>query len=281
MDLLRSTGCVLCMLIVITVALPQQQPQQQKDANSSPNGAMSAIGKVYAQCESSDDMIKCFKMQAIKMAGRAIKLQKIQLIDGISVIKRSGFRESRTFHDDLQRQQGNLQGLSAQTIDDMLYSAARMLMESHQLQVNVPRLITYGSQEVSSLIDEARGKHKKKKYLGPFLAAIALKAGILKMAYHSIAIVAGKALIIGKIALVISAIIGLKKLVAPEGHEKTTYEIVKHPHVQQSHSYSSSSGDFAEHDSGSSGGGGQYHRSLGDEEMLMQDRVYRAHVPRT
>lgn len=281
MDLLRRVSCVVLVLVAVAAALPPQQQQQQQQEPAAPSGALSAIGKVYGQCESSDDMIKCLKMQAIKMAGRAIKLQKIQLIDGVSVIKRSGFRESRTFNDDVQRQLGNLHGLSAHTIDEMLYSAARMLMESHQVQVNVPRLMQYGTQEVSALIEEARGKHKKKKYLGPFLAAIALKAGILKMAYHSIAIVAGKALIIGKIALVISAIIGLKKLVSPEGHEKTTYEIVKHPHVQQSHTYSSSSGDFAEHESGGGGGGGQYHRSLGDEEMLMQDRVYRAHVPRT
>lgn len=301
--IMRISCCVLCAVVLAATALPQAQhgdTNAQSSAASSatstsstsstsatspsaavPNSALSALGRVYNQCENADDIIKCFKMQAIKLAGRAIRVQNIKLVDGIAVIRRQNFRESRTFHDEQQRQTSNLNGLSAQRIDEMLWNAARMLMESHQLQINVPRLITYGSREVSELIEEGRGKGKKKKYLGPFLAAIALKAGILKMAYHSIAIVAGKALIIGKIALVISAIIGLKKLVAPEGHEKTTYEIVKHPHVQQSHSYSSSSGDFDQHESGGGGGGGgQYHRSLGDEEMLMQDRVYRAHVPR-
>lgn len=288
---MRISCCVLCVVVLAATALPQAQPQSDTEAQSStgtsttsatgtaPNSALSALGRVYTQCENADDIIKCFKMQAIKLAGRAIRVQNIKLIDGIAVIRRQNFRESRTFHDEQQRQTSNLNGLSVQRIDEMLWNAARMLMESHQLQINVPRLITYGSRDVAEMIEEGR-KGKKKKYLGPFLAAIALKAGILKMAYHSIAIVAGKALIIGKIALVISAIIGLKKLVAPEGHEKTTYEIVKHPHVQQSHSYSSSSGDFEQHESGGGGGGGQYHRSLGDEEMLMQDRVYRAHVPR-
>lgn len=102
---------------------------------------------------------------------------------------------------------------------------------------------------------------------------MALKGGILTMVYHSIAIVAGKALIIGKIALVISAIIGLKKLVTPEGHEKTTYEIVKHPQTQSSHTYSSSSnGDFDGHESN------HYHRSLGgNSDTVMQERAYRGH----
>lgn len=63
----------------------------------------------------------------------------------------------------------------------------------------------------------------------------------------------------------ISAIIGLKKLVAPEGHEKTTYEIVKHPHIQQSHSYSSSHGEFDGHE------GGQYHRSFDYDELMMKN----------
>lgn len=71
--------------------------------------------------------------------------------------------------------------------------------------------------------------------------------------------------VIGKIALVISAIIGLRKLVSPEGHEKTTYEIVKHPHVQQSHSYSSSHGEYDAHEGG---GAGQYHRSFDYEENM-------------
>lgn len=64
---------------------------------------------------------------------------------------------------------------------------------------------------------------------------------------------------------------GLKKLVQPANHEKTTYEIVKHPHVQQSHSYSGGHGDFESE-------GGQYHRSLGSNDMLMQDRAYRGHL---
>lgn len=266
MDLLRIGSCMFGLFVLISA----------QDANS--NSALGAIGKVYTQCENAADLLQCFKVQAIRLAGRAIKVQNIKLIDGVSVIKRKGYRESRAFNEDLLKSK-DLQSVSSKKLDEILYNVARQLMESHQIQLNVPRLMTYGQQEVQSFIEE--GRKKKKKYLGPFLAAIALKAGILKMAYHSIAIVAGKALIIGKIALVISAIIGLKKLVAPEGHEKTTYEIVKHPHVQQSHSYSSSSGDFEGHEGGGGGGSGQYHRSLGDEEMLMQDRIYRAQVPRT
>lgn len=264
MDLLKFGYCVL---LIVTIVSGQQ------DNAPSAKSAFNALTKVFSQCGSSDNIIKCFKLQAIRLTNRALKLQNIKLLDGISVIKKSGYRDNRSYKDN-SLDDNELNNLTPRKLDDILYERASKLFESHQLQVNLPRLMSFGQNEVGKLIEE--GRKKKKKYLGPFLAAIALKAGILKMAYHSIAIVAGKALIIGKIALVISAIIGLKKLVAPEGHEKTTYEIVKHPHVQQSHSYSSSHGEYDGHENG---GGGQYHRSLSEKEL--QDRVYKAHVPQT
>lgn len=89
--------------------------------------------------------------------------------------------------------------------------------------------------------------------------------------YNNLFFIQNSKTVIGKIALVISAIIGLKKLVSPEGHEKTTYEIVKHPHVQQSHSYSSSHGEFDNHD----GGAGQYHRSFDQyDELMMKNPAF-------
>lgn len=266
MDLLKFGYCILLIVTIVS-----GQPDINA-SSSSAKSAFNALTKVFSQCSSSDNIIKCLKMQAIRLTNRALKLQNIKLMDGVSVIKRSGYRDNRSFKDN-SFDENELNNLTPRKLDDVLYERASKLFESHQLQVNLPRLMSFGQNEVGKLIEE--GRKKKKKYLGPFLAAIALKAGILKMAYHSIAIVAGKALIIGKIALVISAIIGLKKLVAPEGHEKTTYEIVKHPHVQQSHSYSSSHNDYEGHESGA----GQYHRSLSEKEI--QDRVYNAHVPQT
>ena len=53
--------------------------------------------------------------------------------------------------------------------------------------------------------------------------------------------------LVGKIALVISAIIGLKKLLSSSG-KHVTYEVVSHPHHSNSHVVS--------HDEGHGGGGG-------------------------
>lgn len=101
----------------------------------------------------------------------------------------------------------------------------------------------------SDLSEESRGKKKKaSKILGPLIAAVVLKmAALLPLAIGAIALIAGKALLIGKLALVLSAIIGLKKLLSQQKH--VTYEVVAHPHHTSSHT---SSHDYA----GASGYGG-------------------------
>lgn len=115
------------------------------------------------------------------------------------------------------------------------------------------------------------------------MLAIALKAAaLLPLALGAIALIAGKALLIGKIALVISAIIGLKKLLG--SHQKhVTYEVVSHPHHGSSHVVSHDDG----HGGGGGFGGGDYGGGYGSSghgwaRSLPQDAheiAYRAHQP--
>lgn len=120
------------------------------------------------------------------------------------------------------------------------------------------------------------------------MMAMALKAAaLLPLALGAIAMIAGKALLVGKIALVISAIIGLKKLLGSQ-QKHVTYEVVSHPHHSSSHVVS--------HDDGGHGGGGGYGGGGGGDyggysggssghgwaRSLPQDAheiAYRAHQP--
>ncbi|XP_045506525.1 uncharacterized protein LOC123702778 [Colias croceus] len=115
----------------------------------------------------------------------------------------------------------------------------------------------------NDLSEESRGKKKKAaKILGPIIAAVMLKMmALLPLAIGAIALIAGKALLIGKLALVLSAIIGLKKLLSQQKH--VTYEVVAHPHHSASHTsshdYGGASGyggDTASYSSGASHGSG-------------------------
>jgi len=112
----------------------------------------------------------------------------------------------------------------------------------------------------------------------PLLLALKLKAAtLIPIFLGTIALIAGKALLIGKIALVISAIIGLKKLLS---HQKTvTYEIVSHPHHTSGHheSYSSGGGGYGSDIGGYGGSGSGGHGPWGRSSVDAQQLAYRAY----
>ncbi|XP_068157978.1 uncharacterized protein Osi11 [Drosophila tropicalis] len=291
---------------LLLVAIYAHRPSWALELNSSftggsgESGLLRTVRHIYGQCADSDDVFWCCKLQGARLLGRALKVQQVSIVDGVSLVRReNAAQDSRTGRSSISESQLNnrdLEHMSSKSLDALLLERFLGFVHSHQLQVNLPRLLIYGernsqnwlqslmgyfmpSELVANGAGDGRKKKDDKKYLGPFIAAVLLKTAILKMAYHSIAIVAGKALIVGKIALIISAIIGLKKLVSHDGGEKTTYEIVKHPQVQQSHTYSSS--HQGEYDSGGGGhDGGSYHRSI-DDEMMMQDKAYQAWMPQS
>lgn len=130
--------------------------------------------------------------------------------------------------------------------------------------------------------------------MGPLMMAMALKAAaLLPLALGAIALIAGKALLVGKIALVISAIIGLKKLLGSQ-QKHVTYEVVAHPHHSSSHvvshEESGHGGGFSAGGGGgggdygggySSGGGGSGHGWARSLPQDAQELAYRAHRPQT
>lgn len=94
------------------------------------------------------------------------------------------------------------------------------------------------------------------------MVGLMMKGMMVALAYKALALLAGKALIVSKLALVLAGIVALKKLFSGGEHQKTTYEIVKQPVVSHAHQYSSSH-DFGGHGgdwAGSASGG--YGRSI-------------------
>jgi len=88
------------------------------------------------------------------------------------------------------------------------------------------------------------GRKKKKKFLMPLLLAMKLKAiALVPLIIGALFVLAFKALIVGKIALVLSALIGLQKLLG--GHK--TVEVVSHgyEHHGSDHHYGRSADELA------------------------------------
>lgn len=74
--------------------------------------------------------------------------------------------------------------------------------------------------------------------MGGMMAGLMMMKGTLgAVGFGALSLLAGKALMTGLLALMISAIIGLKSLTSGE-EKKTTYEIVSKPMYSSSHSHS-------------------------------------------
>jgi hypothetical protein len=123
------------------------------------------------------------------------------------------------------------------------YGAQRFIQLSQYLCTECIKCAGYGIKLGHFLLLSGRGK--KGNRLGLLMLGGLFKSGLLALGLKGLAILAGKALLVAKIALVLSSIIGLSKLFGSGQSEgKTTYEIVKHPHISHAHTHSSSYGHF-------------------------------------
>lgn len=108
----------------------------------------------------------------------------------------------------------------------------------------------------SALNEESRGK-KGKKGMGLLLIPLILGGTLVPLALGALALLAGKALIVSKLALVLAGIIGLKKLLSGGGqHHEAGHEVVV-----------------------SGGHGSSWGRSYDKEQA--QNLAYNAYVPKT
>lgn len=181
MGKLRIICAVLCFVVLVNA-------HSTKPLTANSGSSLNAFSKFYRNCENAEDIFRCIKQQALKLVNRALNLQSIKVVDGMTLLQRD--QPQRKANNDVQSE-AEIRSLSSDQLDSSLWTGVGSLLSNFQLQLNLPKVIDYAQNEA---VEEEEGRGKKKKYLGPFLAAMAIKAGILKLAYHSIAIVAAKAL---------------------------------------------------------------------------------------
>ncbi|XP_029669779.1 uncharacterized protein LOC115239412 [Formica exsecta] len=260
--------------LTATLALPTSEK-----ISGSENDLMTNI---YADCLKKES-INCIKYKVFTFVDKMLAdKEDITLSEGITVVKTSSAEG-----------EGAPRSIESSDFDTLLFDRLGRFLRTHSVKVDLKGSDILGAiesagrsfEDFSDNAVESRGKKKKaQKILGPLMLAVALKAAaLLPLALGAIALIAGKALLVGKIALVISAIIGLKKLLG--SHQKhVTYEVVSHPHHSSSHVVSHDDGG---HGGGGYGGGGDYGGGYGSSghgwaRSLPQDAheiAYRAHQP--
>ncbi|NP_001161268.1 osiris 7 precursor [Nasonia vitripennis] len=276
------------ILCAAMAAVATAHPASEK--TGSENDLMASI---YADCLKKESL-SCIKHKVFSFVDKMLAdKEDISLSEGITVVKTTSSNI----------EEGAPRSIDSSDFDSLLFDRLGRFLRTHSIKVDLKGTDILGAIETAgrSFDDndtsvEGRGKKKKAaKVLGPILLAVALKmAALLPLTLGFIALIAGKALLVGKIALVISTIIGLKKLLG--GNEKhVTYEVVSHPHHSSSHvvshdeghggGYSSGGGsDFGGYSGGGGGGGSSgghgssgWARSLGQQSA--QEMAYSAQKP--
>lgn len=112
----------------------------------------------------------------------------------------------------------------------LLHSQHQFIYPVHEIRLSA--LIEY----YFFTLFTGRGKKKKIKMLLPLLLLFKLKAAaLIPLALGALALLAFKAVIISKIALVLALIIGVQKLLAHKAAQTQSYEVVAHPHYTEDH----------------------------------------------
>ncbi|KAE8737061.1 hypothetical protein FOCC_FOCC017482 [Frankliniella occidentalis] len=260
---------LLAALVAVALAAPAEEPNPAKPQD---NGSLieDGVEKVYRFLQEcgDKDMFFCMKMRALTFVDRAVrKAGDIPLADGVALVQSGEAARELSgralSEDELDNSLPQDAAERDSQVETLLVDRVARFLESRTLQLKVP---DSAISDIRRSLDESRGKKKKLKMLLPLLLLLKLKAAaLIPLALGALALLAFKALIVGKLALVLSGIIALKKLLSQQKHTQS-YEVVAHPHYSHSHS---SYGGGDEH-------GGHYARSLKVEQPA-QDLAYSAY----
>ncbi|KAE9526741.1 hypothetical protein AGLY_013389, partial [Aphis glycines] len=182
-----------------------------------------AAVRAASQCSGSPDAVECL-MQAAAAGVDALarSAEPVDLVPGCVTLVKNAAGES----DSTPQPPPPSPPPTAQTATDVdagsaLVDSLTAFVKSRAISVRAP---AYLLDSLKSTLIEARGK--KDKYAGPLLMGAMMVAGtLLPIKLGALAMMSGKALMTSMLALMLSAILALKKLASGgSSHGGTTYE---------------------------------------------------------
>lgn len=229
-------GLIRVFVIAVSVVVICAQEQQQ---------AGSAANKLSKDCEKSYSAT-CFKLDVVSFVDRLAEKRSLQLAPGVSLERENETARAST-SDMVVELAREFPNDAEARLDAFLMKKITGYLNSHSIRFKL-----FDNTQVVS------ARKKDKGGFGAILAAILMMKGTLgALGFGALAALAGKALMTGLMALMLSAIVGIKSL-AHGGHKQTTYEIVSKPIYSHAHTHSSSHEEVGHH--GHYGGG--YGRNL-------------------
>lgn len=196
-----------------------------------------ALYRVYEDCQQRNfGLSACLKKKAITFFDRLGRIDTLPLAENLELVKAPGTDYAESIKNTSDDEAATLGRTSRDDLlNDIILDRVSGLMNSFNVQIRLPKT---SAGELKRSMEEGRGKMKK--MMSMMMTGMMMKmAAMIPMAMGVLFLLAGKALIISKIALVLSLIIGLKKLLSQK-----------------------QSSDHGWQSSGGGGGGGGWDRSL-------------------
>ncbi|XP_036325223.1 uncharacterized protein LOC118738404 [Rhagoletis pomonella] len=195
-------------------------------------GELSQAYRIYKQC-AQDNLSVCLKVKLLTGLQRVMRASKVlKLMDGVQFVKSddevtSGSAPktlSFTSEKELEAVLPRGEAAKEQVLHSMIAREFSNLLQNFTLQVKFPYM-RGTAEHTDADITEGRKKKDKKGGGGAYIMIPLLLGGtFIPIAYGALAMLAGKALIVSKLALVLASIIGIKKLLS--GHSKESHEVV-------------------------------------------------------
>ncbi|XP_016995823.2 uncharacterized protein Osi8 [Drosophila takahashii] len=203
-------------------------PKPQVPANNPGLGStgfwkdMSLVYRIYQQC-TGDNMSVCLKVKLLTGLEKAFRSAKtLSLTEGIQFVSSGGESEepkrAPINEQDIESVLPRSVDAKEQVLNNMILKRVGNFLQDHTLQVKF-------DSEANSV--EGRKKKEKKGSGAMIMIPLLLGGTIVPLAYGALAMLAGKALIVSKLALVLASIIGIKKLLSGGGGGKeSSHEVV-------------------------------------------------------
>uniref|UniRef100_A0A2S2Q173 Transmembrane protein n=1 Tax=Sipha flava TaxID=143950 RepID=A0A2S2Q173_9HEMI len=219
---------LVCTFAFALVGLASSVPVQQREDGGGGSvdtavggGFATVLWSVLEDCLGGDDLDEptavCLKYRAMTALDRALSKPTLVIADGLVLAARAG--KSLTI--DPHAEKADRAALDAvkdsnrksAMLDDMLATRMETLMSSRTIVLD------------GAVGQEGRKKKDKAMQQAMMMAGMMAAAVMGPMALKIIMLMAGKALLLSKIALVLSGIIALKKLLQPQqsGHESESH----------------------------------------------------------
>ncbi|KAK3916101.1 LOW QUALITY PROTEIN: Thymocyte selection-associated high mobility group box protein TOX [Frankliniella fusca] len=167
-----------------------------------PSAEMRVVGKVWEDCAARDDTTTCLKGKALTFLDRAAAKDNLALPGGLALVRTardSGAAKAPVNEAELEASLPRDLNQRDSKLDQMLLDRVLGFVQTHALRFN--------------LAEQGEERGKKKKNLLPYLLLSKLVASSLVVtAAKALTILALKAMMVAKTALLISGIVALKKL---------------------------------------------------------------------